>query len=328
MSIRSGASVTQDFALSSLPVGALIRRALSRRSWAAMAFPPAKFLGIDICPLQACITKHLSHHQYGGCRRTEEEGDPMDAYRFRQGRRPLLVSMPHVGTQVPQELAARMTPEALRLPDTDWHLEELYYFLEEFGARVIVATQSRYLVDLSRDPAGRPLYPGASNPELCPTSTVGEAPIYKDSAAPTAAEVAERRRRWWQPYHDKITATLQELQAEHGQVLLWDAHSIRSRVPRFFEGQLPDLNLGTGGGITASPALLQAVARVGQRSGYSQAVDGRFKGGYITRHYGQPEQGVQAIQLELSWATYMAEDYPFRLLPEKASAIRPVLRRM
>ncbi|HLS68766.1 MAG TPA: N-formylglutamate deformylase [Kiloniellales bacterium] len=252
----------------------------------------------------------------------------MDAYRFRQGRRPLLVSMPHVGTQVPQELAARMTPEALRLPDTDWHLEELYDFLEELGAHVIVATQSRYLVDLNRDPAGRPLYPGASNTELCPTSTFGEAPIYKDSAAPTAAEVAERRRRWWQPYHDKITATLQELQAEHGQVLLWDAHSIRSRVPRFFEGQLPDLNLGTGGGITASPALLQAVARVGQRSGYSQAVDGRFKGGYITRHYGQPEQGVQAIQLELSWATYMEEDYPFRLLPEKASAIRPVLRRM
>src|SRR5690625_4443429 len=140
----------------------------------------------------------------------------MDAYRFRQGRRPLLVSMPHVGTQVPQELAARMTPEALRLPDTDWHVDELYDFFEELGAHVIAATQSRYVVDLNRDPEGRPLYPGASNTELCPTSTFGEAPIYREGVAPAAAEVEERRRRWWQPYHDKISATLQELRAEHG----------------------------------------------------------------------------------------------------------------
>ena len=252
----------------------------------------------------------------------------MDAFRFRQGRIPLLVSMPHVGTQVPPDLAERMTPEAQRLPDTDWHVDELYDFLDELGAHVIAATQSRYVVHLNRDPAGLPLYPGASNTELCPSSTFGEAPIYKEGAAPDAAEVEERCRRWWQPYHDKLSSRLQELRAEHGQVLLWDAHSIRSRVPRFFEGQLPDLNLGTGEGITASPELLQAVADAGQGSGYSQAVNGRFKGGYITRHYGQPDRGIHAIQLELSWATYMEEEYPFRFRPEKASAIRPLLRRM
>ena len=252
----------------------------------------------------------------------------MEAFRFRQGRIPLLVSMPHVGTHIPDKLAARMRPEALRLPDTDWHVEELYDFLEELGAYVLAATHSRYVIDLNRDPQGKPLYPGATNTELCPTTTFGDARIYQDGKGPDASGVEERRRRWWQPYHDKLSQTLEELRAQHGQVLLWDAHSIRSRVPRFFEGQLPDLNLGTGGGITADPVLLRAVAGAAEDPRYSLAIDGRFKGGFITRNYGRPERGLHAIQLELSWATYMKEDYPFDFQPDLASAIRPVLRRM
>jgi len=252
----------------------------------------------------------------------------MEAFRFKQGRLPLLVSMPHVGTHVPEELAERMTPEALRLPDTDWHVDQLYDFLEELGAYVIAATHSRYVVDLNRDPEGRSLYPGASNTEICPTTTFLEAPIYKEGALPDAGEVEERIQRWWKPYHDNLSRTLQQLRAEHGKVLLWDAHSIRSRVPRFFEGQLPDLNLGTGGGSSASPTLLEAVAEAAEGSGFSLVVNGRFKGGYITRHYGRPEQGIHAIQLELSWATYMEEHDPYPFNSEKAASIRPVLRRM
>src|SRR5690625_5174320 len=221
-----------------------------------------------------------------------------------------------------------MTPEAQALPDTDWHLEELYDFLDELGASSIAATHSRYVIDLNRDPAGKPLYPGARNTELCPTTTFAESAIYREGEAPDAAEVEQRRRLWWQPYHDKLAATLEALRGEFGQVLLWDAHSIRSRVPRFFAGQLPDLNLGTGDGVTAQAALLQAVAEAASEATYSQVINERFKGGYITRHYGQPDQGIQAIQLELSWATYMEEEAPFRFLPEKAQRIRPVLCRM
>lgn len=252
----------------------------------------------------------------------------MEVFRFKSGKAPLLVSMPHVGTHVPDSLAARMTPEALVLPDTDWHVDQLYDFLDALGASVLQATHSRYVIDLNRDPANQPLYPGARNTELCPTTTFAEQPIYRDGQTPGEAEVAERRERFWQPYHDKLNATLQELRQRHGQVLLWDAHSIRSRVPRFFDGQLPDLNLGTGGGITAAAALLEAVARAGEGSGYSQAINGRFKGGYITRQYGRPNQGQHAVQLELSWATYMEEDPPFAFREDLAQQVRPVLQRM
>lgn len=252
----------------------------------------------------------------------------MEAFRFKAGPAPLLVSMPHVGTHVPDEIAARLTADALTLPDTDWHVDRLYDFLDELGANVLTATHSRYVIDLNRHPEGRPLYPGASNTELCPTSSFANAPLYRPGQAPDACEVAERRRLYWQPYHDRLAACLAALQAEHGRVLLWDAHSICSRVPRFFEGQLPDLNIGSGGGVTAAPSVIDAVAEAAQDSEYNHVVDGRFKGGYITRHYGNPEQGVHAVQLELSWATYMDEAPPFAFRDDLAAGIRPVLRRM
>ncbi|WP_366553157.1 N-formylglutamate deformylase [Aquibaculum sediminis] len=252
----------------------------------------------------------------------------MEAFRFKAGPAPLLVSMPHVGTHVPDEIAARLTADALTLSDTDWHVDRLYDFLDELGASVLTATHSRYVIDLNRHPEGRPLYPGASNTELCPTSSFANAPLYRPGQAPDESEVAERRQLYWQPYHDRLAACLAALQAEHGRVLLWDAHSICSRVPRFFEGQLPDLNIGSGGGVTVAPSVIDAVAEAAQDPEYNHVLDGRFKGGYITRHYGNPEQGVHAVQLELSWATYMDEAPPFAFRDDLAAGIRPVLRRM
>jgi N-formylglutamate deformylase len=251
----------------------------------------------------------------------------MDVFDFSEGSTALLVSMPHVGTQIPPSLQARMTSAALAMPDTDWHIDRLYDFLGTLGASVIRARHSRFVVDLNRDPSGRPLYPGASNTELCPTALFDETPIYRPGAAPDEAEVSERLAAYWRPYHDKLRAVLDALKARHGHALLFDAHSIRSRVPRFFEGRLPDVNLGTGGGTSAAPELAQrALAAAKSFPGYSAVLDGRFKGGYITRHYGRPADGVHAVQLELTQITYMDEDPPFRFRDDLAGRIRPVLR--
>ena len=255
----------------------------------------------------------------------------MDPYRFIPGESPLLVSMPHVGTHVPEEIAARMTEPALSLPDTDWHVDRLYDFLGDLGASVIAATHSRYVIDLNRDPAGKPLYPGASETELCPTTMFDSGAIYLEGGAPDAAEVARRRETVWQPYHDRVSETLAALKARHGLALLWDAHSIRSQVPRFFEGRLPDLNLGSAGGTTAAPELIARLADTAASAaaeGYSHAVDGRFKGGYITRAYGNPGAGIHALQLELSQITYMDENPPYGFRDDLAAQVRPVLRRL
>ncbi|NIA68961.1 N-formylglutamate deformylase [Pelagibius litoralis] len=252
----------------------------------------------------------------------------MDLFEFSQGSLPLLVSMPHSGTHIPPELAARMTEEGLAVPDTDWHIPRLYDFLGDLDVSVIRATHSRYVADLNRAPDGAALYAGADNTELCPISTFGRRPIYRDGQAPAEAEVAQRRSDYWQPYHDRIAAALATMKERHGIALLWDAHSIRSEVPRFFEGRLPDLNLGTAEGAAAAPDLLgilTAVAREAEAIGYSHAANGRFKGGYITRQYGKPDAGIHAVQLELSWITYMDEDPPFAFREDLAAKVRPVL---
>ncbi len=251
----------------------------------------------------------------------------MDIFRFSEGRTPLLVSMPHVGTHIPESLRPRLTPAALAVPDTDWHVDRLYDFLGEVGAGVLRATHSRYVIDLNRDPAGQPLYPGASNTELCPTTLFDGSPVYRPGAAPDAAEVEARLETWWRPYHDRLRDALDRLKARFGHAILFDAHSIRSRVPRFFAGRLPDLNLGTGGGVSAAPDLAESALTAARASpAYGAVLDGRFKGGYITRHYGRPQEGVHALQLELSQLTYMDEDPPFTFREDLAAGIRPVLR--
>lgn len=252
------------------------------------------------------------------------------AYTFRQGTSPLLISMPHVGTHLPPAIAARLTDEARRVPDTDWHLERLYDFADELGASVLAATHSRYVADLNRPPDGSSLYPGQSVTGLCPLDTFDDTPLYREPAlAPSEEEIALRREAVWQPYHDKLAAELERLRATHGVAVLWDAHSIRSVLPRFFEGRLPDFNLGTGKGISCDPAMAQAVHDQARRAeGYTSVLNGRFTGGYITRHYGQPARNIHAIQLEMTQASYMQEALPFDYLPEVAARVQPPLRRM
>lgn len=247
-----------------------------------------------------------------------------------QGTAPLLISMPHAGTYVPPELAARFTEEARHVPDTDWHMPELYAFAKEMGASILVATYSRYVVDQNRPPDGASLYPGQSVTGLCPVDSFDDTPLYLDPAdVPDDAEVARRRDAIWAPYHAQLRAELDRMQAVHGTVALWDAHSIRSVLPRFFEGKLPDLNLGTGKGTSCAPELAEQLLAIAKEApGHTSVLNGRFTGGYITRHYGQPAQGVQGVQLEMTQCSYMQEALPFAYLPERAAQIQPTLRRM
>ncbi len=254
---------------------------------------------------------------------------PPPPFWFHQGTEPLLISMPHAGTYVPPALAARFTPEARQVPDTDWHMERLYAFAKDMGASVLVATHSRYVVDLNRPPDGASLYPGQSVTGLCPVDTFDDTPIYTAGDGPDEAEIAARRDAVWAPYHAQLRAELDRIRARHGVAVLWDAHSIRSVLPRFFEGKLPDLNLGTANGESCDPALAQDLLSLAKSAqGYTAVLNGRFKGGYITRHYGQPGQGVHAVQLEMTQCSYMQEALPFDYLPEVASRMQPHLQNM
>ncbi|VTU16619.1 N-formylglutamate deformylase [Variovorax sp. PBL-E5] len=251
------------------------------------------------------------------------------AFRFRQGTRPLLISMPHVGTHLPRALAARLTAEARRVPDTDWHLERLYDFADALGASVLVATHSRYVIDLNRPPDDQNLYPGQDTTGLCPVDTFDKTPLYAAGDVPDEAEIAARRDAIWRPYHRQLRAELDRMKAVHGTIALWDAHSIRSALPRFFEGRLPDLNLGTANGASCDPALAAALLGIASSAeGHTSVLNGRFKGGHITREYGDPSAGVHAVQLEMTQASYMQERLPFDYLPATAARVQPVVRRM
>ena len=250
-------------------------------------------------------------------------------FRFRRGRTPLLISFPHVGTHVPECVSSRLSRAGVEVHDTDWHLEQLYAFADTLGASMLVATHSRYVIDLNRPPDGASLYPGQSVTGLCPVDTFDDTPIYAAGDVPDEAEIAARRDAVWVPYHAQLRAELDRIRAQHGVAVLWDAHSIRSVLPRFFEGKLPDLNLGTANGESCDPALAQQLLQIAEAaSGYTAVLNGRFKGGHITRHYGQPGQGVHAVQLEMTQCSYMQECLPFDYLPERAVQVQPHLQRM
>ncbi len=253
----------------------------------------------------------------------------MQEYTLYPGTAPLLVSLPHDGTALPAAIAARVTGAGRRVPDTDWHVGKLYDFAGELEASVIVPRWSRYVADLNRDPEGHALYPGRSETSLVPVVTFAGEPIYSQGDEPRAKEVALRREMYWQPYHDALADELARMRERHPRVVLWDGHSIKSRVPMFFDGQLPDFNLGTAVGASCSPALQERLTGVlrerADGSPFTHAVNGRFKGGYITRHYGHPEAGVEAVQLELTQYTYMDEEsYEYR--PERAASVRVVIQ--
>ena len=249
-------------------------------------------------------------------------------FRLRPGTRPLLVSVPHSGTFVPASLATRLTADALQLPDTDWHLERLYAFAGALGASVLIATHSRYVIDLNRPPDNASLYPGQDTTGLCPVDTFDRAPLYR-TGMPDDAEVAARRRAIYDPYHVALRGELDRLRALHPRVVLWDAHSIRSVVPRFFAGRLADFNLGTARGTSCDLRVAEAVMAAAQRARpHSTVLDGRFTGGHITRNYGDPARGVHAIQLEMAQCTYMEERHPFDYDPLRAAVLQPQLRDM
>jgi N-formylglutamate deformylase len=257
----------------------------------------------------------------------------LNPFRLTQGRVPLLISLPHVGTEIPAELHERFVPRALASEDTDWHLERLYGPLaDELGASLLVPRYSRYVIDLNRPPDDEPLYPGAAGGTgLVPTRFFTDEALYRAGAEPTAAEVHARTQACWLPYHRALSAELQRLRALHGHALLFDGHSIRSELPWLFEGRLPALNLGTADGASCAPVVTQRLGAVlAGQSTYSQVVNGRFKGGFITRHHGQPRQGVHAVQLEMCQRCYMDEsaEPAGAFDAERAAAITPLLRQL
>lgn len=234
----------------------------------------------------------------------------MDTFTLTRGNVPLLISLPHDGTWLPEDLATRMQPRARQVPDTDWHVARLYEPLaKELGASVIKPVASRYVVDLNRPADGHALYPGRRETGLTPTIGFDGQPLYLDEQEPGADDIRQRVETWWRPYHAALAGELARLKTQHGRAVLWDGHSIKSHVPMLFEGRLPDFNLGTADGASCSADLQWSLTRVleAQRR-YDFVVNGRFKGGYITRHYGQPAESVQAVQLELAQCQYMDEE--------------------
>jgi N-formylglutamate deformylase len=250
-----------------------------------------------------------------------------DVFELQQGTTPLLISMPHVGTAIPADQRHRYQPRALASEDTDWHLARLYGDIaRSLGASLIVPHHSRYLIDLNRPAEDTPMYPGAANTGLCPTRFFTDEPLYRPGQEPDAVEQARRLERYWRPYHAALQAELDRLKAQHGQALLFDAHSIRSVLPWLFEGRLPDLNLGTADGASAAAAITVGLSAVlaGQAQ-FSVAVNGRFKGGHITRHYGRPDLHQHAVQLEMCQRCYMSEAPPFTYDEALAANVQPLL---
>ncbi|RFF28530.1 MULTISPECIES: N-formylglutamate deformylase [unclassified Wenzhouxiangella] len=248
-------------------------------------------------------------------------------YDFHAGTGALLVNVPHAGVEVPQSIESRMSDRARALPDTDWHVHRLVEDAAGPDVSVLSARYSRYVIDLNRGRDDQPLYAGATT-GLVPTETFDGDPVYRDRN-PDDAEVSERIERYWQPYHDKLRETLEGLKQRHGYAVLFDVHSIRSTVPRLFDGRLPDLNLGTYEGRSCNAQLQAQVAEVlAGADGFSTVVNGRFKGGFITRHYGQPAEGIHALQLEIAQACYMDESRPREFDPDRARPLVTVLARL
>ncbi len=229
-------------------------------------------------------------------------------YSWHQGTSPLLISIPHDGRRIPPRMAERMTEEGAAMPDTDWHVGRLYEFAKMDGASILAAKYSRYVIDLNRSPEDEVLYEGRFTTGLVPRQTFAGRDIYQEGRAPGKNAVARRIERYWRPYHAELARRLDRIRSHFGYAVLWDAHSIRGKVPRLFEGELPVLNIGTNDGKSCPPEVEQAVSQVAADSPYSSVTNGRFKGGYITRHYGRPEAGTWAVQLELAQQAYLNEE--------------------
>jgi formiminoglutamase len=223
-----------------------------------------------------------------------------------RGEAPLVIGFPHAGADLPQELERAFVSPWLARKDADWWIDRLYAFARDLGATTVRTRLSRSVIDCNRDPSGASLYPGQTTTGLCPTETFDGEPLYAGEV-PDQTEIDRRRAAYFDPYHAALSAELMRLRTTHRDVVLYDAHSIRSHVPRLFEGELPQFNIGTNGGETCDLALAEAVSAICAASGHSHVLDGRFRGGWTTRHYGQPADGIHAIQMELSMRGYMTE---------------------
>ncbi|HJL92151.1 MAG TPA: N-formylglutamate deformylase [Woeseiaceae bacterium] len=230
-----------------------------------------------------------------------------EIYGFHKGQSPLLVSIPHDGRAILESMSSIMTQEAQSLPDTDWHTTKLYEFCKSIDASVINANYSRYVIDLNRSQESDSLYQNYHSTDLCPIALFSGGEIYNDINEIEKSEVKRRVQSYWLPYHKKIKASLDAIKSDYGYALLWDAHSIQSRVPNLFEGKLPDLNIGTNSGESCPSIIERSVYEIARESDYSVALNERFKGGYITRHYGRPDDSIYAIQLEIAQSCYMDE---------------------
>lgn len=245
-----------------------------------------------------------------------------------QGDSPVVLGFPHVGTYLPAEIAAGLNDEGRRLRDTDWHVFELYDGLLP-GASRVRANFHRYVIDANRDPSGESLYPGQTTTGLVPVSTFDNVPIWQPGCAPDAAQIARRLADYHAPYHAALAAELARVRARHGAAVLFDCHSIRSVIPWMFEGTLPDFNIGSNLGQSCAREIEQDVLQICAASGRSYVLNGRFRGGWTTRHYGAPARNIHAIQLELAQSAYLAqEEPPFALSAPRLSALRPVLAAM
>lgn len=252
----------------------------------------------------------------------------MHTFELHQGSLPLLVSLPHNGSEIPEAIRATLKPSAHGAPDTDWFVDQLYAFARDIGASVLKPRYSRYVIDLNRPPDDVSLYPGQNTTGLCPVTAFSGEAIYLDGQQPGHNDIVRRRAQYWQPYHGALRAEILRIKQQHGKVLLWEGHSIRPELPYLFEGRLPDFNLGTAGGASFPDATLADVEAVlAAQTQYSWVSNGRFKGGYITRNYAQPDDRIFAFQLELSQSAYM--DGPMAAFDAvKAAPVQALIKRM
>jgi len=250
----------------------------------------------------------------------------MTPFKINEGTGPVVLGMPHVGTEIPDDLATRLNEAGRTIADTDWWIDRLYDGLLA-SATVVRATFSRYVIDANRDPSGASLYPGQNTTGICPTTTFDGDPIYRQGHEPGDAEIAARTLTYHNAYHDALAGQIERVKARHGVAVLYDCHSIRSNVPYLFDGQLPVFNIGTNGGTTCAPEIEQAVVSVcSGADGFDFALNGRFKGGWTTRTYGRPALGVHAIQMEMGQRAYMEEIPPWTYREDRAGVIRPYLQ--
>ena len=248
----------------------------------------------------------------------------MSVFETVQGDSPIILGLPHTGTWVPEDIRAKLNPRGLELADTDWHIERLYDGLLD-GATTVRALFHRYVIDANRGPDDASLYPGQNTTGLVPVTDFDGEPIWLEE--PTAAEIAARKAAYHAPYHAALAAEIARVKARHGVAILYDCHSIRSHIPFLFEGTLPDFNIGTNNGATCDAAIEEATFAICAASGRTHVLNGRFKGGWTTRHYGRPQDGVHAIQMELAQASHLTtEAVPFSYDEEKAEAMRVHLR--